>query len=196
MTTTPAKTQPAALPEGKEIVDILTRADKAGAKPADLAAMRALLARSDVDLWRLSGDLARNARDAMLKTFSGSETFRESSRIAMDKLAADLAGQDAPPIERLLADQAALCWGQYHLTQWRYESVTAGSISLTQADYWERRLSTAQRRYLRSLEALARVRRLLRPGAIQVNIGQQVTAAQVLASQGKGDPGGAKKAES
>jgi len=185
MTTDQIKTKPAALPDGKEIAAILERADQEKPSPADLAAMRALLARSDMELWHVAGDLARHARDVMLKAFGG-ETFRESSRIAIDKLAAELAGKDAPPIERLLADHAALCWGQYHLTQWRYGVTLSGSITLTQGDYWERRLSAAQRRYLRALEALARVRRLLRPGAVQVNIGQQVTAAQVIGDKAKG----------
>ncbi len=49
---------------------------------------------------------------------------------------------------------------------------------MTVGAYWDRRVSGAQARYLRAMEALARVRRLAMPQPLQVNIGgQQVNVA-------------------
>jgi hypothetical protein len=58
-------------------------------------------------------------------------------------------------------------------------TLAANSGTLEQGEYWEKRLSAAQRRYLRACETLARVRKLtLGTLALQVNIaaagGQQV----------------------
>jgi hypothetical protein len=78
----------------------------------------------------------------------------------------------APPLEKLLIEHVALCWLRLQRVEQRYSAVMAQSITLTMGDYWERRLSAAQRRYLRACETLARVRRLRLP-ALQVNIGEK-----------------------
>ena len=63
------------------------------------------------------------------------------------------------------------------------------SGSTSSVDHWERRLSAAQRRYLRACESLARVRKLGRTTpALQLNIathgGQQVN---VVTDQSESD---------
>jgi hypothetical protein len=56
-----------------------------------------------------------------------------------------------------------------------------GSFSLRDMEQWERVLGSKEARYLRAIEELARVRRLLKLPALQVNIvaagGQQVNVA-------------------
>ena len=55
--------------------------------------------------------------------------------------------------------------------------MVSGSMSLPQGEYWEKRLTAAQRRYLRAIETLTNVRKMNLP-AIQVNIGEnQVNVA-------------------
>jgi hypothetical protein len=44
------------------------------------------------------------------------------------------------------------------------------SITLTVGAYWDKRLSMAQKRFMRACESLARVRRLSRRIPLQVNI--------------------------
>jgi hypothetical protein len=85
----------------------------------------------------------------------------------------------------MLIEQIALCWLRLSIVEVRHaDHTTSGSIGISQADYWDRALSAAQRRYLRAIESLARVRRLLHPNAVQVNIGaQQVN----VANMGKND---------
>ena len=58
----------------------------------------------------------------------------------------------------------------------------SGEVRMSVVDFWERRLSLAERRHLRACETLARVRKLLMNGPVlQVNIasqgGQQVNVA-------------------
>jgi hypothetical protein len=87
-----------------------------------------------------------------------------------------LGYENASALERALIDAVVLAWLRYADLERRYSNVMKGSISLQQADFWERRLGATQRRYLRAIETLARVRRLAIP-AMQVNIGaQQVNA--------------------
>ena len=60
----------------------------------------------------------------------------------------------------------------------RYAQKTTESHPTEAGLYWDRRLNSAQQRYLRAVETLARVRRLAMVTPLQVNIGgQQVNVA-------------------
>jgi hypothetical protein len=91
-----------------------------------------------------------------------------------------LGYEGAAQLEQLLIDHAVLCWLRLQEVESGYSSAMERSMSLSQADYWDRHLSAAQRRYLRACETLARVRRLLH-STLQVNIaaqgGQQVNVS-------------------
>jgi hypothetical protein len=94
----------------------------------------------------------------------------------------ELGSEEAPLLEQLLIQQAALCWLKLNLVELSYSGTMKQSITLTLGIYWEKRLSAAQRRFTRACETLTRVRKLSRnTPALQVNIaaqgGQQVNVA-------------------
>jgi hypothetical protein len=81
-------------------------------------------------------------------------------------------------LERLLIDHIVLCWLRLYDTELRYEAALKEGMSLTLGTYWERKLSSNQHRYLRAVESLARMRKLMeRTPALQVNIAQQQIVA-------------------
>jgi hypothetical protein len=153
------------------LIALMRRCDSDKATEKDLADLRAALAEVP-DLWRITGDLAQVAQNQILDRLE-SGTYRESVKCSLMIRRLELAGEDAPLVERLLAEQVVTSWLQLYLTQINYSSAFHGSVSAPVADFWERRLSAVQSRYLRAIETLARVRRLLRPHAMQVNIGAQ-----------------------
>jgi len=67
-----------------------------------------------------------------------------------------------------------------NFTEQYYDNAMTDSCSLAAASYWERKLSTVQYRYLRAIETLARVRKLMGVPMVQINIaaegGQQVVS--------------------
>lgn len=71
---------------------------------------------------------------------------------------------------RLLAERAALCWHIVHLYERTYAQ--AGDLSIRQAEFHQRRIDAAHRRYLQALRTLASVRKLAVP-AIQANIAKK-----------------------
>jgi len=82
-------------------------------------------------------------------------------------------------LERLLIDEVVLTWLDKHRIDMHYgQQVESGSITLDALEQWEKVLSSKQARYLRAIETLARVRRLLKLPTVQVNValegGQQV----------------------
>ncbi len=154
-------------------------------KPAaeDRAEFARLLADNPA-VWRAAGDVMEHTAQALIDDLSGkSHLVRTSLETGWARLAVDLARPGDGELERLLVQQVVLCWLKLAYTEHQHRHyLTNGGATITQCDFWERRLSAAQHRYLRATEALARVRRLQLP-AVQVNIAEQ-QVNQVNATRG------------
>ena len=87
--------------------------------------------------------------------------FEPIIRARFDSLRRELGYDTSSVVERLLIDQVALCYLRLNLWEQRHASLSFNQYSLRLGHFWERRLSAAQSRYLRAVEVLVRVRRLL-----------------------------------
>ena len=118
-------------------------------------------------------DRDHTARELFDDLAGKSHLVRASLEAGWERLPVDLARPGDGELERLLVQQVALCWLKLSYTEHQHRHIlTSGNATIKQGDFWERRLSAAQHRYLRATEALARVRRLQLP-AVQVNIAEQ-----------------------
>lgn len=130
--------------------------------------------RSDPAIWHAAGDLVEQAARHLIKEVSGkSYAVNASMTRGWEQLPIDLARPSDGALERLLVQQVVMAWLHLSYIEYQYSAMTTMTdMTMKRAEYWERRLSAAQRRYLRATETLARVRRLQLP-AVQVNIGAQ-----------------------
>jgi hypothetical protein len=165
-------------PEYREIADVLDAICTDDPPPEAMAQFKKWLDESP-DLWAIAGDITKMVRDKIVERLSGNEIVRESLTKAMEVMRAEMGYEAVSQPERLLIDQVTLCWLRLRYVEWHYTRVTSESIPIARADYWERRLNAAQRRFLRACETLTRVRKITRQTlALQVNIaakgGQQV----------------------
>jgi hypothetical protein len=85
-------------------------------------------------------------------------------------LMAELGYDHAPALERMLIENVVVHWLRWQQIQAAYHKQKERGAPPTS---WERRLSAANARYLRAIESLARIRRLLARAPVQVNIAQQ-----------------------
>lgn len=84
-------------------------------------------------------------------------------------LKAELQGPTPTPVERLLADRVGVCWLQVH--QLDVQSATGEAATPSpQGLLAQKRLESANRRYLLAIKQLATVRKLLRPDLPKVRI--------------------------
>ena len=144
--------------------------------------------RAHPELWRICGDLAADARDALIAKHTPQPVVQAAIRQGVACLEQELGADTAPALERLLIQQIAVCWLNVYDVQHRYSRVQVGGVTLAQGTYWEKRLSAAQRRYLLACESLARVRRLAQPRPLQINVaGQQLIVAGGAPVQALGD---------
>jgi len=146
-------------------------------KQQDIRALRECL-RVVPDLWRGLMDLVEVTEGRVMGEMDMTRSMREGLEVGLQQLKEELGYSTAPMLEKLLIEQVALCWLRQNITELTLTRA-ANSGTLEQGEYWEKRLSAAQRRYLRACETLARVRKLtLGTLALQVNIaaagGQQV----------------------
>lgn len=122
-------------------------------------------------------DLLEFATDKTLKAVVDKGTFVIEQRARLDRFKAQLGYQAATPLERLLIDQVGLCWLRLQIAEMSYAGADSrrATLRLAELDYWERRLNASQRRFLRAMETLARIRKLASrtPEILQINIAQQ-----------------------
>lgn len=130
---------------------------------------------SDPQEWRKWGDLMTAALDKGLEKFYLGYVTKESVKHGAEVLKTELGFEDASPIERLLIEQAVLCHARLGMVEHLYSRQLAGNYSLTLGAHWEMRLTLCQRRYMKAITTLQKVRVMLarvpnsvqRPAAVQ-----------------------------
>lgn len=123
--------------------------------------------------WRVAGDVIEHTAQGMIKDMGSTYAIRASLQVGFTQMRNEIAQHGDGALEDMLIQQVALCWLKLAYTEWQHKHyLMTGTTTIAQADFWERRLSAAQRRYLRACESLARVRRLRLP-AVQVNIAEK-----------------------
>jgi hypothetical protein len=152
------------------MVDIAKRLDDGKAKPGELTTFRADLERIP-DAWRVFGDLSSNAERSLMKSAGLSVATSEALTAGMRQVRRNLGYEEAPALERMCIESISLSWLRLSIAECQAAQALGGN-SIGAREHWDKMLSSAQRRHLRAVETLARVRRLLRP-VLQLNVGQQ-----------------------
>jgi hypothetical protein len=143
------------------------------------------------EVWRQAGDLARHAEQCLLDLLAGRSLFaREAVERKLAELKAGLAGPEPTPLERLLVDRIGLCWLQVHSFDLAAAALPRGQAAGPPGVYAQRRLDSAQRRYLQAIKALATVRKLLPPRLAPLEVSRRLGAgASCEPVQGGAAPG-------
>ena len=162
----------------QQFLDLFNSIDKENPDPAHIQALRDML-HNHPELWRIGGDLAYIAAVSIIQRLDPLPNIAEPLRGCWTALKDELGYATASTPERLVIEQVLLGYLHYHTVAFQYTAATAKAIDPSSANYWERRLSSAQHRYLGAIESLARIRKYARTTpALQVNIaadgGQQL----------------------
>lgn len=141
-----------------ELRVLLRRAEQGD--PSVLPALRALLDARPA-LWQHCGDVARLAEADWVDLIAGRDLLvRESLRRSLAAQKADLAGADASPLERLLAERVAITRLQVNHADSALAGLRGQGATIAQLDMMQRRQERTQRTYLAAIRELATVRRL------------------------------------
>ncbi len=157
-------------PKQNDLLALYRATDKANPKPEDIKAMRDYFVKYPVQA-ALIGDLAIEVEGRIRgNAFKNSQAADLAADQYMYDMRKALGFDTCPAIERPLIQHVVLCWLRLHICELHYERHTKGA-TLTVATFWENTLSANQRRYLRAVETLARIRKLNL--TIQINMAHQ-----------------------
>jgi hypothetical protein len=124
--------------------------------------------------WRNLGDVAWIAKFSLARAAAGRDSIPmiEASLNVMEAKAKEMTPPDAAPLEKLLAERAALTWFEVHYLDGLVAQNDGAGIHPSALQALDERRDRADRRFRHAIKDLATVRRLLRSGpAVQVNAG-------------------------
>lgn len=156
-------------------------------QPQPLASLRTFLTQNPAvfDELELAHSLALGSLFTGMAEGGGSrEVFLAEAKTLREKLGA----AQAAPLEKLLIEQVVICWLRHQLMELAY-SQTMNDGRLAQQEAVTKMLSASQRRYLRAIETLARIRKL-GPAVfqvIQVNVANTQTVVGNAVAQVAGE---------
>jgi CRP-like cAMP-binding protein len=153
----------------EELHDLLRLAEK-GEEDA-VPEIRQILNEHPDLAWRFV-DVAHIAEDALIEemTKEGDLAAKELIRCQLEAMREQIAGNNSPPLERLLSERVVLTWLELQLFEALYAK-NMPKLTIAQAEHHQKRLDRAHRRHLSAIGALAQIRKLLKGTAItQINI--------------------------
>jgi hypothetical protein len=116
------------------------------------------------------------------------EAPKLAAKANMEFIKENLGYDDAPMIEKLMIDNIVNCWFRQYWVEYQLAGFMGRDVSMSVVEWWEKRLSATQRRYLRACGTLARIRKITR-ATLQINIAeegsQQVNIAGDLVNKDK-----------
>ena len=139
---------------------LVDRTNKENPDAADVAALKREL-EAHPFLWRFAGDLTRRAADKIVDDQLATPYVKESIRRGMEEMRRELGYGKATLLERALIDRVVMCSVNLDLLQMLVTEEHMRSHSVDGGLYWDRRLTTAHRRFERACESLAKVSRLV-----------------------------------
>ena len=160
---------------------LVRRCMKKNPPKEDLRELRKSLEKTP-QLYLVVMDLGETVRNQLIQNAMGHEASQISVEAQTKVIRQQLGFEQSPMLEQLLIENIIICWLRLQWAEFQLSGFmgSGGSNRMSEVTHWERWLSTAQQRFLRASNSLARVRKLTR-GTVQINIasdgGQQVNLA-------------------
>jgi len=145
----------------EEFTALIERTDKEKPKPEDMTKMRKYLNQGS-SLVKMN-ECSEIALKKMILAFSNSALMRELLERQVKEKREAFGYETASIIERMLIDQVILCWHRLNHIEATHSAKLelSGSHSHASGLYWDKRLSSAQRRLLKAGETLTKVQKHL-----------------------------------
>ncbi len=149
------------LVKDKDEFDLIQRVNKEKPSDKDKEALRKKF-KENPEMWQSITDLANRTENKILSDFcTGSFLSREAFREKLAALRDELGWSNANQTEKGLIEQVCLNWLRLNIMEMVHYGKMKESHSIETGIYWEKTLTSTQRRYLRACESLAKVRKLL-----------------------------------
>ncbi len=143
----------------QDMVALVRRIDKADPKPEDLKALSAELDKYPA-LYRSAGNLQRQVFSEVLRETT-SPFIKECAERYTKEMKTELGYLNSTFVEKMLIDEIVMRWLRLQNLETYHHNFTSQSHSAEEGIYVDKRLDMAQKRYLRSINTLAKVRKMI-----------------------------------
>ncbi len=169
-------------PEDDLFVALIRRTDKENPKPEDLKRIRAILD-EDSSLVRLN-DVSQHAFKRAIQSYASQSALQKELLERQIKEKQESMDYDNENVfVKMLIDQVILNNIRLNQLEALHVSKLDGSHSTEAGIYWDRRLSSAQRRFLKVCESLAKVKKLLSEAGLKDQQARNKESQNTLNSQ-------------
>jgi len=148
--------------ELREFRALMAKTSTARPKESDLAALGRWLD-SHSDIWRRVTGLAVLNQRQLIEKIVGEAGHQEMLGRECNAIRKDLGYHDASTLEQMLIQRVVMCWLRLQWVEFQVTGTMRSETSYKQAEHWDKRLTQAHKRFARSCESLARIRRLTQP---------------------------------
>ena len=149
-----------AIQANKKNYDLFSATNKPNPKDEDKEALRKYFAEDSAVCLEIA-DLSGKVQKQVIENLADTYLVQESYKIKIAAMRDNLGWNNSSEIEKILIEQVCLNWLRLNYLESIHHSKTTASHSQDTGIYWDKRLNSAQRRYLRACESLAKVRKLL-----------------------------------
>lgn len=140
---------------------LVKRTNKENPKPEDLRELRKAFD-DDPTLALQIGNFNRIVFDSILEQFAGASAFgREAAHRHIGNMRIELGFNSSTFVEKMLIDEILMRWLRLSAMENDHKSATCKEHRFAEGMYYEKRLHLAQKRYLHSIETLAKVRKMI-----------------------------------
>jgi hypothetical protein len=160
---------------------LIRRTDKENPNPEDLAKMRCILDQDDT-LVRLN-KVSEHAFRRVIKSYSESALVTELLERQIKDARKALDYETANAFVKMLIDQVILNNIRLNQLEALHVSKLGGNHCTEEGLYWDKRLSSAQKRFLKACESLAKVKKLLSEADLREAQANGKKTQNTLASQ-------------
>ncbi len=144
-----------------EAMALIKRTDRENPSPQDIEALQQVFA--DVpEIYRMHGNLNRQVFAQILKKAAGGSGFsRAAAERYVAEMKTELGFETSTFLEKMLIEEILMRWVRLQVAEYDHKNTTYESHAHAAGLYSDKRLDAAQKRYLRAVETLAKVRRLI-----------------------------------
>ncbi|MGH9943931.1 MAG: hypothetical protein ACRD9R_16420 [Pyrinomonadaceae bacterium] len=141
---------------------VFERTNKNNSASADVAQLREMLSgHRELELWKCFTAPMGTVEETLYSLTPFIKPGIEACwRERLAQLRRDFGIKDSPPAESFLISHIAVCWLRLVIVEHYYTASASVEHNMKAGLYWDRRLTSAQRRYTRAVESLARLRAL------------------------------------
>lgn len=145
----------------KQLSLLLSKTNKANPNDKDIKNLKLFL-REHPEICREASDLTEMAINNFVQKTDYSQSAKEILIVQAQNLRDDLGWKDASTLERLAVDIVVMSWMRWACAEIIYANKISVNHTLTSGQYWHKKLIADHNAYLRSCEALAKIRKLSR----------------------------------